>query len=58
MNPIKPNTLSGLRAAREALERGEPMTLAELAEFNRQRAQEVARAEQRHNPTPQGEMAL
>ena len=53
MKPIKPCTLPGIRAAREALERGEPMTLAEIQEYNRQRAEEMARAEAARMPTPQ-----
>lgn len=53
MKPIKPCTLPGIRAAWAALERGEPMSMAEIQEYNRLRAEEMARAEAERNRTPQ-----
>lgn len=46
----------GLRRAQYALKQSGPITAAELAEYNRLRAREMARAEARRNPSPQLEL--
>lgn len=49
MKPIKSCTLEGLRAAREALERGDPVSIADIAEHERLVAREYARHEARQS---------
>jgi len=53
-------TLSHMQRCRELAERGEPLTLDEMREYTRLRAEEMARAERRRQPSPQldlGEVA-
>lgn len=49
-------TLQRIREAREACERGEPLSLAEIAEHRRRCAEEMARHETRQSD--QGALAL
>lgn len=53
MKPIKPCTLRRIREAREALERGEPLSMAEIAAHECACAEEMARAEAARMPSPQ-----
>lgn len=46
----------GLRRAQYALQQSGPMPAAELDEYNRLRAREMARAEARRKPSPQLEL--
>ncbi len=53
-------TLSHMQRCALIAERGEPMTLDEMREYARLRAEEMARAERRREPSPQldlGEVA-
>ncbi|WP_193314185.1 hypothetical protein [Xanthomonas sp. LMG 12461] len=53
-------TLSHMQRCRELAERSEPMTLDEMREYARLRAEEMARAERLRDPSPQlplGEVA-
>lgn len=46
-------TLQRIREARMACERGEPLSVAEMAEYRVLIANEMARAEARRQPSPQ-----
>ena len=46
-------TIQKLRECQEAAERGEPLSMADMAEYNRLRAAELARAEARRQGSPQ-----
>ncbi|WP_440984933.1 hypothetical protein ACQHIH_16105 [Xanthomonas sontii] len=53
-------TLSHMQRCALIAERGEPMTVEEMREYIRLRAEEMARAERRRQPSPQldlGEVA-
>lgn len=53
-------TLSHMQRCALVAERGEPMTLDEMREYTRLRAEEMARAERLRDPSPQlplGEVA-
>ena len=45
-----------VRALLAKAERGDPMSVEEMAEFNTLRAREMARAEARRNPKPEPDL--